>query len=61
MINFQVEMLGNVGTTDKGYIAQYLVNLPDGKKDVIKVFTKDSSKLINSGKLLVKNDFFFAV
>lgn len=58
MFQLQVEILGEIGKTEKGYIAQYLIEI-NGKKHVVKCFSKDPEKLIQSGKLTVNQDFFF--
>lgn len=59
MFELEVEMLGNIIKTEKGFIAQYLVTLPSGNRDVIKAFSKNPEKLISSGVLVCKSDFFF--
>ena len=61
MFKIKAELMGTVIKTDKGFIGQYLVTLADGKRDFIKVFSKTAEKLIPSGELVIKNDFFFAV
>jgi hypothetical protein len=60
MFQLNVEMLGDVGETKKGFIAEYLIQDHNGKKHSIKVFAKDRAALVPSGKIVVKNDFFFA-
>lgn len=59
MFEVEAERLGDVGKTDKGFIAQYLVELNDSKH-VIKVYGKTADLLPDIGKIKIKNDFFFA-
>ncbi len=59
MFSVQVEMVGSVQNTPKGFLAQYLLSGADGKKHVIKAFSKDANKLPAAGKINLQNDFFF--
>ena len=59
MFKVKAELLGKISPTDKGYIGQFLIMLPNGNKDVIKVFSKDASKL-QTGELTLSQNFFFA-
>lgn len=64
MFKVKAEGMGRVNQTKKGgFIRKFLVNLPDGKKDVITVYAQESGPLDFSGvcEICVRNDFFFAV
>lgn len=61
MFKVKAERLGDVGKTEKGFIAQYLIISESGSKNVCRVFSKDPEKLPASGSIEVKNDFMFAV
>jgi hypothetical protein len=60
MFKINAELLGSIQKTDKGFIGQFLIKLPSGEKDVIKVFSKSPEKL-KTGELEVTQNFFFLV
>lgn len=60
MFKVKGEGLAGVQATEKGFIRQFIINGPDGNKDVIKVFSKDAEKLKGQGvqDLNIRQDFF---